>query len=44
LVDAKYRVERLALPDGTVVPLKPLAARARQATSEYLIHFAPPPP
>jgi hypothetical protein len=40
-LDAKYRVERLALPDGTVVPLEPLAARAPQASSEDLIHFGP---
>ena len=37
----QYRVEQLQMADGTVVPLEPLAARARQATSEDLIHFTP---
>jgi hypothetical protein len=40
--DAKYRVERLVLPDGTVAELEPLAARAKQATSEDVIHFSQP--
>ena len=37
---AQYRVERLRLPDGTAVPMESLAARAKQASSEELIHFA----
>lgn len=39
--DTRYHIERLQLPDGTVVTLEPLAARAPQASSEDLIHFRP---
>jgi hypothetical protein len=41
--DPSFHVERLQLPDGTVVALEPLAARAREASSEDVIHFGSPP-
>jgi len=41
---SQYHIEHLELPDGTHVPLEPLAARARTATSEDTIHFPTPPP
>lgn len=36
---SQYHIEQLRMTDGTVVPLEPLAARAREATSEDLVHF-----
>jgi hypothetical protein len=41
--DPSFHVERLQLPDGTVVALEPLAAGAREASSEDVIHFTSPP-
>lgn len=40
----QYHVERLELPDGTVVALEPLAERATVAGLEDLLHFPSPPP
>lgn len=39
---AQYHLERLQLSDGTVVALEPLAERAKEATSDEVIHFQPP--
>lgn len=35
----EYRIERVSVMRGTIVPLEPLAMRAREATSEDLVHF-----
>lgn len=42
-VSERFHVERLQLSDGAIVPLEPLAARAKEATSEDVVHFTPLP-
>ena len=37
--DRKYQIERIRLARGKILALPPLADRARQASSEDLIHF-----
>jgi hypothetical protein len=37
--DPKYQIERIQLADGRILPLPPLADRAREASSEDLVHF-----
>jgi len=35
----EYRIEQISLARGAIVPIEPLTARAREATSEDLVHF-----
>lgn len=35
----EYQIEQVSMARGVIVPLEPLAARAREAASEDLVHF-----